>query len=150
MKSDEDNMFLSPEEMAFKRSGLLFSGAGHTVAGEKMPEGVNDGMLYAEEIAALDMLNTDMVVLSACNTAIGEYSLNGVLGLQRAFKKAGCKTIVMTLWKVNDRATSLFMTTFYRNLFSGASKYDAFTAAQKAVRKEYEDPYYWAPFIMLD
>ena len=150
VKSDEDNMFLSPEEMAFKRSGLLFSGAGHTVAGEKMPEGVNDGMLYAEEIAALDMLNTDMVVLSACNTAIGEYSLNGVLGLQRAFKKAGCKTIVMTLWKVNDRATSLFMTTFYGNLFSGASKHDAFTAAQKAVRKEYEDPYYWAPFIMLD
>lgn len=91
-----------------------------------------------------------MVVLSACNTAIGEYSLNGVLGLQRAFKKAGCKTIVMTLWKVNDRATSLFMTTFYGNLFSGASKHDAFTEAQKMVRKEYDDPYYWAPFIMLD
>jgi len=140
----------SAEEIAFKRSGLMFSGAGHTVNGEKLPEGVNDGMLYAEEIAALDMLNTDMVVLSACNTALGEYSLNGVLGLQRAFKKAGCKTIVMTLWKVNDKATSMFMTTFYENLFSGASKHDAFTKAQMAVRKEYDDPYYWAPFIMLD
>lgn len=141
---------LSYEEIAFKQSGLMFSGAGHTVDGKRMPEGVNDGMLYAEEIAALDMRNADMVVLSACNTALGEYSLNGVMGLQRAFKKAGCKTIVMTLWKVNDRVTSVFMTTFYKNLFAGSSKYKAFSEAQIAVRAQYEDPYYWAPFIMLD
>lgn len=151
MPGDQDMLSrLSDEEVAFKRSGLMFSGAGHTAAGEKMPEGVNDGMLYAEEIAALDMRNADMVVLSACNTALGEYTLNGVMGLQRAFKKAGCKTIVMTLWKVNDKATSLFMTTFYSNLFEGDSKHSAFMKAQGAVRTQYDDPYYWAPFIMLD
>lgn len=148
--SDSELSWLSAEELAFKRSGLMFSGSGYTADGRKLPAGVNDGMLYAEEIAALDMLNADMVVLSACNTALGEYSQNGVLGLQRAFKNAGCNTIVMTLWNVNDRATSLFMTIFYRNLFSGVSKHDSFTRAQKAVRDEYEDPYYWAPFVMLD
>ena len=96
------------------------------------------------------MRSADLVVLSACNTAKGEDSLDGILGIQRAFKRAGAGTIIMTLWKVNDKATMRFMDIFYERLSAGATKYDAFKEAQITLSQEYRDPYYWAPFIMLD
>ena len=79
-----------------------------------------------------------------------EITSEGVFGLQRAFKKAGVQTLVMSLWKVHDAATSLMMRTFYENLLAGKSKREAFATAQQTVKAEYKDPYYWASFIMLD
>jgi len=141
---------LSREEEAFKKEGLLFSGAAHAIRKEQLPDNMNDQLLYSEEIGRMDLRCADLVVLSACNTARGEDSYDGILGLQRAFKRSGARTIVMTLWNVNDLATTVFMSVFYRALFAGKTKYDAFYSAQKQVRDIYDDPYYWAPFIMLD
>ena len=141
---------LSREDLAFKADGLLFSGAGHSINKERLPEGMNDGLLFGEEVARLDLRSADLVVLSACNTAKGDDTFDGILGIQRAFKRAGAGTIIMTLWKVNDKATMRFMDLFYGRLSEGASKYDAFKEAQATMSVEYEDPYYWAPFIMLD
>lgn len=141
---------LSREELAFKADGLLFSGASHAIDKEHLPKGMNNGLLFSEEVARLDMRSADLVVLSACNTAKGEDSLDGILGIQRAFKRAGAGTIIMTLWKVNDKATMRFMDIFYERLSAGATKYDAFKEAQITLSQEYRDPYYWAPFIMLD
>jgi CHAT domain-containing protein len=90
------------------------------------------------------------LVLPACETALGDISSDGVYGLQRAFKMAGVGTIIMSLWEVDDRATSLFMSYFYEAWTSGKNKHDAFVVAQDRLRQEYNDPYYWAAFIMLD
>lgn len=143
---------ISRQEAAFKRDGLLFSGASYAI--NKIPyspDKMNDGILFSEEISVLDLRSADIVVMSACNTAAGEDSLDGIYGLQRAFKIAGANTIIMTLWRTNDKATMRFMDVFYENLFSGNSKYASFKKAQQTIRNEYNnDPYYWAPFIMLD
>ena len=145
-----DLSFISTAEVsALKRCGLLFSGAGNTVAGKK-PKGVLDGLVFGEDIAGRDFSKTDLVVLSSCSTGLGDVRPDGIYGLQLAFKRAGVRTIVMSLWDVNDKSTSLMMTTFYRYLMSGDSKRKAFRKAREAVRKEYKDPYYWAPFVMID
>ena len=133
-----------------QRSGLLLAGGNKAWKGEVVPEGVEDGVLTAAEIASLDMNSCDVVVLSACETGLGEITDEGVFGLQRAFKNAGVNTIIMSLWEVDDQATSLMMQTFYSNLMKGKSKRDSFSAAQNEVRKKYADPRYWAAFIMLD
>ena len=119
-----------------ERSGLLFAGANMTLSGhsDRLPEGVQDGILTAKEISTLDLRETDIVVLSACETAQGVITGEGVFGLQRAFKMAGAKTIMMTLWKVNDDATQLLMNFFYRHYSRGMSKRQAFRLAQQEVR----------------
>lgn len=138
---------------SLRRSGLAFAGAQKAWDGEEIPKGIDDGVMLAQEIASMDLAGTDLVVLSACETGLGEINSEGVFGLQRAFKKAGVQTLIMSLWKVHDDATALFMQTFYENLLSGKSKRDSFAAAQMALREHRDygkDPYYWAGFIMLD
>lgn len=125
------------EDKAMTRSGLLFAGANHALKGKALPEGVDDGILTAKEISALDLRGLDMVVLSACQTGLGEISGDGVFGLQRGFKKAGANTLLMSLWKVDDKATQMLMTQFYANLTSGKSKFESLREAQRYVR-EYE------------
>ena len=132
------------------RAGLMMAGGNKAWKGESVPDGVEDGILTAAEIASLDLNSCDVVVLSACETGLGEITDEGVLGLQRAFKNAGVNTIIMSLWEVDDQATSLMMRNFYSNLVKGKSKRESFNAAQKEVRKKYSDPRYWAAFIMLD
>ncbi len=144
------NTYISNEVSPLKRSGLLLAGGNKAWRGEPVPTGVEDGVLTAEEIATVDLRNCDVVVLSACETGLGEITDEGVYGLQRAFKNAGVNTIIMSLWEVDDQATSLMMQTFYSNLMKGKSKRDSFSAAQNEVRKKYADPRYWAAFIMLD
>lgn len=136
----------------YKRCGFLFSGAGHTLNGKKLPFKLNDGILYGEEIAQLDMTNCSLIVLGACNTALGVVTDYGIIGIQSALKRAGAHTILMTLWSVNDRATSEFMKYFYTHLIDGKSKHQSLELARKALRnsKDFNDPLYWAPFIMLD
>lgn len=142
--------YISNEVSPLKRSGLLLAGGNKAWKGEPVPAGVEDGVLTAEEIASVDLRNCDVVVLSACETGLGEITDEGVYGLQRAFKNAGVSTIIMSLWEVDDDATSFMMQSFYRNLLKGMDKNDAFELAQKDVKKKYTDPRYWAAFIMLD
>jgi len=135
------------------RCGLLFAGANIALQGnsKNLPEGVQDGILTAKEISLMDLRDANLVVLSACETAKGDITSEGVFGLQRAFKMAGVQTIIMSLWKVNDQATQLLMTEFYNNwIGKHQSKREAFRNAQNTVRTRYEEPEYWAGFVMLD
>ncbi len=125
------------EDKALTRSGLLMSGANNALMGIEIPEGIDNGVLTAKEIAELDLRGMDMVVLSACQTGLGEITGEGVFGLQRGFKKAGAKSLLMSLWKVDDNATQMLMTQFYVNLIAGMNKYEALREAQRYVR-EYE------------
>ena len=145
------------EDLALSRSGLFMAGAADALDEKtrgNIPEGVDDGVLTAREIAQLDLRTLDLVVLSACETGLGDVSGDGVFGLQRGFKKAGAKTLLMSLWKVDDHATQLLMTEFYRNLTAGQSKRQAFIAAQQHLRQceggKYDKPEFWAAFILLD
>lgn len=132
-------------------SGLLFSGANYVLSGKRLPAGFEDGVLTAREISLLNLSEADLVVLSACQTGVGEVRDDGVFGLQRGFKKAGASTLLMSLWSVNDTATMAMMNAFYAALVKGQSKHDAFRTALAEIRANgFSDPYYWASFIMLD
>ena len=97
-------------------------------------DNVEDGILLAEEIPTIDLRGTDLLVLSACDTGLGEVNSEGVSGLQRGFKQAGVKTIVMSLWQVNDNATSLFMSQFYKNLTDGQTKQSLYERSEIIAR----------------
>ena len=133
-----------------KRSGLMLSGGQHAWLGNLIPEGIEDGILTAKEVSGMNLLGTELLVLSACETGLGDVTGEGVYGLQRGFKLAGVETIIMSLWKVNDDMTKLLMSTFYASLMEGKSKYKSFQNAVDKVRKENDNPEYWAAFIMLD
>jgi CHAT domain-containing protein len=141
------------EDKSLSCSGLLFAGANSALdpnRNAEIPEGADDGVLTAKEISRLDFQGLDLVVLSACQTGLGEITGEGVFGLQRGFKKAGAQTIVMSLWKVADESTQLLMVEFFKNLTAGQSKRAAFLAAQKVVREKYPNPLHWAAFVMVD
>jgi CHAT domain-containing protein/tetratricopeptide (TPR) repeat protein len=132
------------------RSGLIMAGGNKAWQGEKIPDNIEDGVLTAKEISRMDLRGNDLVVLSACETGLGEVSSEGVFGLQRSFKQAGVQTLVMSLWQVNDEATRYLMTEFYSELLSGKDKRAAFLEAKQKCKKKYPEPRYWAAFIMLD
>ena len=142
------------EDKALTRSGLLFAGAQNAFEGKEIPIDVEDGILTAKDISRMDLRGTDLVVISACQSGLGEVTGDGVFGLQRGFKKAGVQSIVMSLWEVDDTATKIMMTRFYENLAKGKSKYDAFRDAQNFLRKYddgiYDEPEYYAAFVLLD
>lgn len=147
----ENTTPLSQREGYLMWCGLLMAGSNNAWTGNFNLENVEDGILTADEISRLDLSNTKLVVLSACETARGKIDpVEGVLGLQRAFKKAGAQTIVMSLWKVPDESTSILMTQFYKNLMTGTERHQALKDAMNYVKTLYPDPYYWAGFIMLD
>ena len=131
-------------------SGLLLADANSTLRRPNDQTPLNDGVITAEEIAMLDLRNTKLVVLSACETAIGENLQEGFGGLVRAFKNAGVKSVLASLWKVPDDATAKLMISFYKLFLSGTEMHLALKMAQKEVSKLYPDPYYWASFILLD
>lgn len=133
----DNNQSRYVEDKALTRSGLLLSGANIALKGNPLPEGLEDGILTAKELAGLDLRGLDLVVLSACQTGLGEITGDGVFGLQRGFKKAGANTLLMSLWKVDDNATQLLMTQFYKNLLAGKNKFESLREAQKYVR-DYE------------
>ena len=140
-----------------RKCGLLMSGCQNAWNGGDVSS-EDDGILLGEEISNIVLKDNDIVVLSACETGLGVSNSEGVWGLQRAFKKAGARSILMSLWKVNDIATSLFMEHFYKTYMNGALKQDALKDAREFVKgyrdsegnKPFESPYYWASWIILD
>lgn len=131
-------------------SGLVLSGGNAVWQGKKLPEGVLGGILTAQDISRLDLSGTELVVLSACQSGQGKVTPEGLFGLQRAFKKAGAQTLVMTLWRVSDRVTREFMVSFYKHLVHSEDKRKAFEEARQEIRDRYPEPFYWAGFVMID
>ena len=131
------------------RSGLVFAGA-NEVWNDEVITDREDGMLTAQEVAVLDMHKCDLVVLSACETGLGDIKgSEGVYGLQRAFKMAGVKYIIMSLWQVPDKETVEFMEMFYKKLLKSKDVRKSFNETQKEMRKKY-DPYYWGAFVLVE
>jgi CHAT domain-containing protein len=136
------------------RSGLILAGANRAWSGEEIPDGEEDGILTAYEIADMDLSNTELVVLSACETGLGDVDgSEGVFGLQRAFKTAGVKYILMSLWNVKDQKTYEFMTAFYELRNKGKDIPAAYQEAQAKMRAKYALPFAprnWAGFVLLN
>jgi CHAT domain-containing protein/tetratricopeptide (TPR) repeat protein len=132
------------------RSGLLLTGANYAWTLRPPVDGVADGIVSALDVAHMDLSRTSLVVLSACETGLGDLrSSEGVFGLKRAFRAAGAATVVMSLWKVPDGETQEMMALFYANwLDRGMRKADAFNAAQREMAQR-SDPYFWAGFVLV-
>lgn len=159
----KDTLSARPGESQFRnavlplfRSGLIFASAKKALDdpdGKGYP-GMEDGICTAFEISQLDLSNTQLVVLSACQTGRGDIvGSEGVFGLQRAFKMAGARYVMMTLWNVNDVATAEFMEVFYKYwITEGRSVRAAFHQTQQDFikHKEYKDPVYWAGFVLTE
>lgn len=142
--------FPSTRFSSMQRSGLALVDANRTWGGATDNPEETDGILTANEVAMLDLSKTRLAVLSACQTAVGEYSLEGVYGMHRGFKQAGVKSILASLWNVNDKSTSRLMELFYERWLSGMPMQKSLNEAINALRKEYPSPFYWAPFVLMD
>jgi CHAT domain-containing protein/Tfp pilus assembly protein PilF len=136
--------FLPSGENPLLRSGLVLAAANGLESGSK------DGVMTALEVSGLDLWGTQLVVLSACETGVGDVAYGeGVYGLRRALVLAGSRAQVMSLWKVNDAATRDLMVGFYRRLLKGEALSEALRGVQRKMlaSKEQRHPYYWAAFI---
>jgi CHAT domain-containing protein len=130
------------------RSGLVLAGGNRGWQG-KANANEDDGILTALEISSTQLQNTQLAVLSACETGTGELrGSEGIFGLQRAFKLAGVNYIMASLWQVPDKETAEFMNTFYTTWLTGKTIRQAFLATQQTMRKKYA-PYYWAGFTLV-
>jgi CHAT domain-containing protein/tetratricopeptide (TPR) repeat protein len=139
------------------RSGLALAGANQWQ--KRTERGQSDGLLTAREVRNLDLWGTDLVVLSACETGLGQVSNQGegVLGLRQAFQLAGARTVLASLWKVPDRDTERLMTKFFQRWLKGTPKAQALREAQLELLAELRKgadpqrrgapPLYWAGFI---
>jgi CHAT domain-containing protein/tetratricopeptide (TPR) repeat protein len=130
------------------RSGLALAGANTWLQEKPLPAEAEDGILTAEDVSGLDLLDTELVVLSACETGLGQVQVGeGVFGLRRAFVLAGAKTLVMSLWKVPDRQTQELMEDFYARVLAGEGRAEALREAQLAMKSKCPELLYWGAFI---
>ena len=133
-------------------SGLAFAGANRRAAAGHDED---DGILTAEEVASLNLQGTEWAVLSACDTGLGEIKAGeGVFGLRRAFQIAGARTVIMSLWSVDDQATRLWMRALYdgrlnKNLNTADAVREASLTVLRArrARGQSTHPFYWAAFV---
>ncbi|XOV93042.1 MAG: CHAT domain-containing protein [Bacteroidota bacterium] len=151
-KKVTDRFSLFEEDNPLERSGLLAKGGGDVLL-EASDNNYNleDGILTAYEAMNLNFDETELIVLSACETGRGEIKQGeGVFGLQRSFLVAGADAMIMSLFQVSDEVTEKLMTEFYKNWIEGKKeKREAFNLAQKAVKEEFKDPIFWGAFIMI-
>ncbi|ANQ49301.1 CHAT domain-containing protein [Flammeovirga sp. MY04] len=134
------------------KSGLFFTEvtSNNNKSLEEIYQSGNDGLLTAYEVKDLDLKNTSLLILSACQSGVSDISDgDGISGLQYAFSIAGVESIVMSLWSVDDLATQKLMNEFYKQWFETKDIDKAFRAAQIKMMKEYKDPYYWGAFVMV-
>lgn len=145
---DDSGAFTNPMQNA----GLLFAGSQPYWSEERIATTLNeyDGILRANEIATLDLSGCRLVVLSACQTGLGDTTSEGVYGLQRAFKLAGAESILMSLWNVDDYATKELILAFYNNLLISNNPNEALHEAQNLLRYKGYGPDKWAAFILLN
>jgi CHAT domain-containing protein/Tfp pilus assembly protein PilF len=139
------------------RSGLYLTGANRALAGRATPSAdMDDGVLTAYEATQINLQGTELVVLSACETGLGEsQNGEGVFGLRRALQEAGAETVLMSMWSVPDRETQELMTLFYRNWLAGKDKHEALREAQSELRATVmarygrDLAYYWGAFVLV-
>ncbi|TAF63308.1 MAG: CHAT domain-containing protein [Cytophagales bacterium] len=158
VKENEDKKIFGIEPSKAKenpllRSGLMLADAEQVLEENEKSVGIDDkdnGILTAFEVTTLDLSNVALVVLSACETGLGDVkSGEGVYGLQRAFKVAGANAMIMSLWKVSDEATQKLMTLFYTEYAKTGDKVLAFKNAQLQLKEQFKTPYYWGAFILI-
>lgn len=138
------------------RAGLFFAGANRAISGEAPASDLDDGILTAYEATGLNLHGTELVVLSACETGLGQTkSGEGVFGLRRALQVAGAEAVLMSMWSVPDKETKELMTLFYEKWLSGKEKHKALREAQLemrvVVKKRYgrDLPFYWGAFVLV-
>jgi len=132
------------------KTGLLLSGAGDILNKTNYNYNVESGILTAYEAMSLNLDQTDLVVLSACQTGLGDIANGeGVYGLQRAFLVAGAKVLIMSMFKVDDEATQKLILNFYRKWLTTNNLRQSFINAKKELRLDYPEPYYWGTFMMI-
>lgn len=178
-KEEADKDSLS-EDKSLVRSGIILAGANKYAQQHPENKGYEDGILTAREISQMDLTSVDMTVLSACQTALGRASQNGMAAMPQGLKKAGVRTIVASLWHVDDEATTRLMTAYYRHLDDNDKPcpQEAMHRAQTELRQasvtttaerftfnpatlgrrkvtttkhtSFNEPFFWAPFIVID
>jgi CHAT domain-containing protein/Tfp pilus assembly protein PilF len=132
------------------RSGLMLAGASDADKHNTGLDSANNGIITSYEAMNLDLEGASLVVLSACETGLGEVKAGeGVYGLQRAFLAAGSEALIMSLWKVDDAATQQLMNNFYEYWIKTGDKQKAFRQSQLQLMTKYKDPYYWGVFVMM-
>lgn len=132
------------------RTGLLLKGAGDLMMKTEHNYNIENGILTADEAMSLNLDKTDLVVLSACETGLGDLEAGeGVYGLQRAFLVAGAKVLIMSMFKVDDDATQKLMLIFYQKWLNSGRLRESFIEAKKQLRTDYPEPIYWGAFMMI-
>jgi len=141
-----------PGDNPLIRAGLAFAGINNNAQYLGEIDTDNDGVLTALEVLGLNLFGTRLVVLSACETGLGEiHEGEGVYGLRRAFQEAGARTVMNSLWEVSDKGTQTLMTGLYKNLLKGMSVRQAFRNAQLDMKNSiiWSHPYIWSAFFLV-
>ena len=145
-----DSVLSFTQTASYARSGLVMAGANSCKSLNKTIDNFGDGILSAPEITSLNLSNTNLVVLSACESGKGKIShIDELYGLQRAFKIAGAKSIIYTLWKIPDESTKKFMVFFYNKLSEGNTIKESFFLSKNYMKKNYP-AYYWGGFQLIE